>query len=53
MVRLLLIGILYQPRKMDDDDECGAVGGMIGSRNPSTSRKPVPVPLVHHKSDML
>jgi hypothetical protein len=40
-----LIGLLYQPR-MIDDDECGAVGGMrIGRGNPSTRRKPDPVPL--------
>jgi hypothetical protein len=38
---------LYQPRLIDDDDdECGAVGGMIiGSGNRSTCRKPAPVPL--------
>jgi hypothetical protein len=30
----------------DDDDECGAVGGMrIGRGNHSTRRKPAPVPL--------
>jgi hypothetical protein len=29
----------------DDDDECGAVGGMIGKENPSTRIKPAPVPL--------
>jgi hypothetical protein len=28
-----------------DDDECGAVGGMIGKGNRSTRRKPAPVPL--------
>jgi hypothetical protein len=27
----------------DGDDECGAVGGMIGRGNRSTRRKPVPV----------
>jgi hypothetical protein len=27
------------------DDECGAVGGMIGRGNRSTRRKPVPMPL--------
>jgi hypothetical protein len=26
-----------------DDDECGAVGGMIGSGNRSTLKKPAPV----------
>jgi hypothetical protein len=39
-----LIGLLYQPR-MIDDDECGAVGGIIGRGNRSTRRKPDPVPL--------
>jgi hypothetical protein len=29
---------------MMDDDECGAVGGMIGRGNRSTWRKPAPVP---------
>jgi hypothetical protein len=45
LVRRPLIGLLYQPR-MIDDDECGAVGGMRivrGDRN--TRRKPAPVPL--------
>jgi hypothetical protein len=37
-------GLLYQPRMMDDD-ECGAVGGMIGRGNRSTRRKPAPGPL--------
>jgi hypothetical protein len=26
-------GLLYQPRMMMDDDECGAVGGMSGKGN--------------------
>jgi hypothetical protein len=45
-VRLMSpLGLLYQPR-MIDDDECGAVGGMrIGRGNWSTQRKPAPVPL--------
>jgi hypothetical protein len=30
---------------MMDDDECGAVGGMIGRRNRSSRRKPAPMPL--------
>jgi hypothetical protein len=39
-----LVGLLYQPR-MIDDDECGAVCGMrIGRGNRSTGRKPAPVP---------
>jgi hypothetical protein len=28
-----------------DDVGCGAVGGMLGRGNPSTRRKPAPVPL--------
>jgi hypothetical protein len=39
------VGLLYQPR-MIDDDNYGAVGGMrIGRGNRSTRRKPAPVPL--------
>jgi hypothetical protein len=30
---------------MMDDDEFGAVGGMVGRGSLSTRRKPVPVPL--------
>jgi hypothetical protein len=37
------VGLLYQPRMIDDD--YGAVGGMIGRGNQSTRRKPAPVPL--------
>jgi hypothetical protein len=45
LVRWPLIGILYHPR-MIDDDECGAVGGMrIGRGNRSIRRKPVTVSL--------
>jgi hypothetical protein len=29
----------------DDDDECGAIGIMLGSGNRSTRRKPAQVPL--------
>jgi hypothetical protein len=37
--------LLYQPRMIDDDDY-GAVDGMrIGRGNPSTRRKPAPLPL--------
>jgi hypothetical protein len=43
LVRRSLIGLLYQPRMIDD--ECGAVGMSIGSRNRGTRRKPAPVPL--------
>jgi hypothetical protein len=39
------VGLLYQPRMIDDDDY-GTVGGMrIGRGNLSTRRKPAPVPL--------
>jgi hypothetical protein len=39
------VGLLYQPRMIDDDDY-GAVGGMrIDKGNRSTRRKPAPVPL--------
>jgi hypothetical protein len=43
---LVNIGLLYQPKMIDDDDDCGAIGGMkIGRENRSTRRKPSPVPL--------
>jgi hypothetical protein len=46
LVRRPKVGLFYQPRMIDDDDECGAVGGMrIGSGNPSTRRKLATVPL--------
>jgi hypothetical protein len=39
------VGLLYQPRMIDDDDY-GAVGGMrIGRGNRNTRREPAPVPL--------
>jgi hypothetical protein len=39
------VGLLYQPRMIDDYDY-GAVGGMrIDRGNRSTRRKPAPVPL--------
>jgi hypothetical protein len=45
VARRLLIGLLYHPRIIDDD-EYGAFGGMrIGRGNWSTRRKPAPVPL--------
>jgi hypothetical protein len=41
-----LFGLLYQPHMTEDDDDCGAIGGMrIGSGNRSTRRKPTPVTL--------
>jgi hypothetical protein len=43
LVRRSLIGLLYQPRMIDD--ECGAVGGMwIGRGNRITRGKPAPLP---------
>jgi hypothetical protein len=38
------IALLYLLRTMDDD-ECGAVGGMVVRGNSSTRRKPAPGPL--------
>jgi hypothetical protein len=43
-VRRPLVGLLYQRRTMDND-ECEAVGGMIGRGNRRTRRKPAPMPL--------
>jgi hypothetical protein len=40
-----LCGVLYQPRRMIGDGECGAFGGMSGKGNRSTRRKPASVPL--------
>jgi hypothetical protein len=37
---------------MMDDDECGAVGGMIGRGNQSTQQNPPQCRFVHHKSHM-
>jgi hypothetical protein len=46
LVRRPLTGLFYHPLMIDDDDECGTVGGMRISRgNRGTRRKPVPVPL--------
>jgi hypothetical protein len=39
------IQVLYQTRMMMGDDECRAVGGILGRGNRSTRRKPAPVPL--------
>jgi hypothetical protein len=38
-----LFSLLYHPRMMDDDEECGAVGGMISRENRSTRGKLSPV----------
>jgi hypothetical protein len=35
-------GLLHKPRMMDED-ECGAVGGMLGKGKRSTRREPAPV----------
>jgi hypothetical protein len=44
LVRRPLIGLLYQPQMMVDN-ECGAVGGMrIGRGNRNTRRNPAPMP---------
>jgi hypothetical protein len=45
LVRRSLIGVLYQPRLIDDNER-GVVGGMrIGKGNRSARRKPAPVSL--------
>jgi hypothetical protein len=41
----VITGLLYPPRMMMNDDECRAVGGIIGRGNRSTRRKPTPVTL--------
>jgi hypothetical protein len=38
-------GILYQPRMIMDEDECRAIGGMLGRGNRNTRGKPAPAPL--------
>jgi hypothetical protein len=46
LIRRPLIDLFYQPRIINNDNGCGAVGIMrIGRGNRSTWRKPVPVPL--------
>jgi hypothetical protein len=37
-----IIGLLYQPQMMMDNDECAVAGGMLGRGNRNTSRKPSP-----------
>jgi hypothetical protein len=34
--------LLYQPRMMMDDDDCGALDGMTGQGKPKYSEKPRP-----------
>jgi hypothetical protein len=41
LLRRQLIGVLYKPRMMDDD-ECGAVGGMIDGGKPKYSERTCP-----------
>jgi hypothetical protein len=45
---------LYQPHKLDDDNECGAVGGIkIGEGKRKYSEKKAALDhFVHHKSHM-
>jgi hypothetical protein len=33
------------PARDDNDDDCGAIAGMLGKGNGSTRKKPAPVPL--------
>jgi hypothetical protein len=44
-------GLFYQPR-MTFDDECGAVGGMLGRKKRSSLRKLPHCRFVRHKSHM-
>jgi hypothetical protein len=39
------VGLLYQPRMIDDDDYAAVIGMRIGRGYRSTRRKPTPVPL--------
>jgi hypothetical protein len=48
---LRAFGLLYQPQMMDDD-ECGAVGGIIGEGNGRTQKKLPQFHFVRHKSHM-
>jgi hypothetical protein len=43
---------LYQPQMMMDDDECGAVDGIIGRGNRTTWENLSQCRFVHHKSHM-
>jgi hypothetical protein len=38
-------GLLYQPPMMMDNDECAAIGGILGRGNRSIQRKHAPLPL--------
>jgi hypothetical protein len=42
---LATVGLLYQPRMIEDDDYGAVRGMMIGTGNSSTRRKPNPVPI--------
>jgi hypothetical protein len=43
LVQRPLNGVLYQPRMMMNDDECGTFGVMLGKGNRITQRKPAPI----------
>jgi hypothetical protein len=49
-----MFGLLNQPQMIDDDDDdCGAIGGMrIGKGNLRTGRKLPQCHFVHNKSHM-
>jgi hypothetical protein len=38
---------------MMDNDDCGAIGGMLGRANWNNPRKPDPCRFVHHKSHVI
>jgi hypothetical protein len=44
-ITMATAGLLYYSRIIMDDDECGAVSGMLGNGNRSTRRKPAQLPL--------
>jgi hypothetical protein len=48
LVRRPLTGLLYQRRMIDDDDECGAVGGMRIGRGNRSAPVPLCLPQVPH-----
>jgi hypothetical protein len=53
-VRWPLFGLLYQPRMMDDDDdECGALGGLSGKGNEQLGENGPQSCSVHHTYDIL